>query len=147
MLETLLAEREIHRSLCAFARHMDSRQWAALDTILDAHASADYGIGVLRGRAAIVASLREFLDACGPTQHLLGNVVIDIDGEHARSSCYVSDMHLGTGEKSRLTFSTLGEYHDRWRRIEGRWWLVHRTKLSRALVGDISVLGRGLEGA
>lgn len=142
-LEMLLAERDIARTLYAFARAMDERDWSALDAILAADATADYGLGPLEGRGAIVAFMRSFLDKCGPTQHLLANLVIDVHGPRAASRCYVSDLHVGAGEKSHLIFSTLGEYGDDWRRVDGRWWIVRRRKLNRAHLGDISVLGPG----
>jgi hypothetical protein len=144
MLEILLAEREIQRALAAMARAMDERDWVALDEILSEDASAEMGMGELHGREHIVAFMRSFLDSCGPTQHLLGNLVIDVTGDSASSRCYVSDMHLGMGDKAHLSFSTIGEYHDQWRRIDGRWRMVYRRKLNRAHIGDISVLGRGL---
>jgi hypothetical protein len=109
------------------------------------NAGADFGLGPVSGRSAVVAVMRSFLDDCGPTQHLLGNLVIDVDnsGTSATSRCYVSDMHVGAGARSHQTFSTLGEYHDEWRRVGGRWWLVYRRKLNRALLGSIDVLGPG----
>jgi len=145
LLELLLAEREIGRALAAFARAMDERQWAALDEIIDVDAGADFGLGPVSGRSAIVAVMRSFLDDCGPTQHLLGNLVIDVDssGTSATSRCYVSDMHVGAGARSSQTFSTLGEYHDKWHRVGDRWWLVFRRKHNRALLGSIEVLGPG----
>ena len=142
-LEMLLAEREIYRALVRVARAMDERDWGALDPIVRADATADLGLGQVKGREAIVGVMRSFLDDCGPTQHLLGNVMIEVDGDSARSSCYVSDMHKGTGDKAALTFSTLGEYHDRWQREGGTWRMTHRTKLNRAHIGDIGVLGPG----
>lgn len=145
-LALLLAEREIARGLAAFARAMDERNWAALDDVLTGDATGDLGTGPLAGRAAIVGLMRSFLDACGPTQHLLGNLVVEVDGDTASSRCYVCDMHLGAGDKSHLTLRGLGEYHDRWRRIDGRWRMVHRAKLNRAAVGTFDVLGPGPEG-
>lgn len=142
-LSTLLAEREIQRAIVRMARAMDERDWAALDDILLPDATANLGMGTVAGRAAIVAFIRTFLDDCGPTQHLLGNLLVDVDGETAMSRCYVSDMHKGQGEKAHLTFSTLGDYHDQWRKVDGRWRMTHRTKLNRAQLGDISVLGAG----
>jgi SnoaL-like domain len=142
-LEMLLAEREIARALAAFARAMDERNWAALDRIVAEDARAEFGTGPVRGRAAIVGLMRSFLDDCGPTQHLLGNLAIDVEGAQARSRCYVSDLHLGTGANAALTFQTLGEYHDAWVLREGRWWLIERTKLNRAHLGSYAVLGTG----
>lgn len=142
-LETLIAEREIGRALYRFARAMDERDWAALDHVLTEDATADLGLGTVSGREAIVAFIRSFLDACGPTQHLLGNLVIDVEQERATSRCYVSDMHKGIGDKADLTFSTLGEYHDSWALRGGRWWMVHRRKLNHAHLGSLEVLGPG----
>jgi hypothetical protein len=142
-LETLIAEREIGRALYRFARAMDERDWAALDGVLVEDATADLGLGTVSGRAAIVAFMRSFLDACGPTQHLLGNLVIEVEKDRATSRCYVSDMHKGTGDKAHLTFSTLGEYHDSWERRGGQWWMIHRRKLNHAHLGSIEVLGAG----
>lgn len=145
-LETLIAEREIARAIHRFARAMDERDWAALDGVLIEEATADMGMGLVSGRAAIVAFMRSFLDDCGPTQHLIGNLLVEVDGERATSRCYVSDMHKGLGEKAQLTFSTLGEYHDSWVRRGGRWWMSHRHKLNRAQLGSIEVLGPGPAG-
>ncbi len=81
-------------------------------------ATAELGAGPLEGSAAIAESIRGYLDACGPTQHLLGNVLVDVDlaAGTATSRAYVSDVHLGQGSRSELTFSTLGDYHDTWER-------------------------------
>jgi hypothetical protein len=144
-LEMLRAERTISRALAGIARAMDERRWEALDSLVAADATADFGLGLLTGRPAIVTFIRSFLDDCGPTQHLLGNLVVDVatNGVDAQSCCYVSDMHVGAGDKAHQTFSTLGEYHDRWSRRGDAWWLVHRTKLNRAHLGSIGVLGPG----
>jgi SnoaL-like domain len=139
----LLAERDIARQLAAFARAMDGRDWAALDAVIAAEATADFGTGPVSGRAAIIHVMRSFLDDCGPTQHLLGNLTIEVEGARARSRCYVSDLHLGRGDNAALTFQTLGEYQDLWQCREAHWWLVERVKLNRAQLGSFAVLGPG----
>ena len=141
-LDTLRAEREIHRALVTLARAMDERDWVGFQDLLLPGATADLGTGLISGREAIVAFIRGFLDACGPTQHLLGNVLIDVRGHEAASRAYVSDVHKGRGERSMLTFSTLGDYHDQWRCERGIWRLSHRTKLNRGTLGDIAIFGR-----
>jgi hypothetical protein len=144
----LLAERDIARQLAGFARAMDARDWAALDSVIAEEASADFGTGEVSGRAAIIRVMRSFLDDCGPTQHLLGNLTIDLDadGTAARSRCYVSDLHLGSGAQAARTFQTLGEYQDSWARRAGRWWLTRRVKANRAHLGSFAVLGPGPAG-
>ncbi|MCX2982338.1 nuclear transport factor 2 family protein [Halieaceae bacterium IMCC14734] len=142
-IDTLLAEHEITRQLIRFARAMDTRDWSALDTITVDNIEADLGAGELSGREAMVINMRSFLDACGPTQHLLGNIIVEVDGDTATSEAYVSDMHVGVGERAGESFSTLGDYHDHWRRLDGRWLMTQRRKLNRAVLGNIDVLGSG----
>lgn len=142
-LETLLAERAIERRLFAIARAMDMRDWAALDAILLPDAVADLGLGAIAGRDAIVTFIRSFLDECGPTQHMLGNIVVDVNGDTAVSRAYVDDRHVGAADKAHLSFATLGEYRDQWRRIDGEWWLVRRDKDNRAHIGTFEALGPG----
>jgi hypothetical protein len=143
LLRMLLDEREIARALAGIARAMDERNWDAFRDLCAPQVGADLGTGALQGRDSIVALIRSFLDECGPTQHLLGNIVVEVLGERATSRSYVSDLHVGSAAKAHLTFSTLGEYQDRWQRTDGRWLLVHRTKLNRAHVGAFEVLGPG----
>jgi hypothetical protein len=142
-LQTLLDERAIYRQLCRFAEAMDRREWGWLDEVMLENAEGEYGLGRRTSRAEIVAEMRSFLDDCGPTQHLLANVIIDVDGDTATSRAYVADMHVGLGDKAHLTFRTLGDYHDRWVRTAAGWRIAERVKQNRAHVGDISVLGAG----
>lgn len=139
-LQVLFDEREIERALKQFARAMDDRDWTAVADILTDDAQGDFGTGRLRGSAAIVELIRGFLDNCGPTQHLLGNVVIDVDGDTAISRAYVHDVHLGSDADPSSRFYTLGDYTDTWqRRPDGSWRLTERIKTNRAHVGALDV--------
>lgn len=139
MLDVLLAERSIYRNLVAFARAMDERDWGAFAEFTAEEMTASLGRGEIVGRDNIVAFIQSFLDGCGPTQHLLGNVLIDIDGDSARSSAYVADLHLGRGEKKGVSFRTLGCYHDQWQRSESGWLMTRRIKDNRATLGSMEV--------
>ena len=141
-VEILLAEREIYRKLVRFARAMDDRQWDLIADLAVADLTANFGIGELNGRDAVIANMRSFLDDCGTTQHILGNVLIYINGDRASSQCYVSDMHLSSDKDSDLSFRTLGDYHDEWQKIEDAWFMTRRVKHNRALMGSIEVLGQ-----
>ena len=142
-LEDLLAEREIYRKLVLFAQAMDERDWAGLESITTADICADVGTGRLEGRDALVAVMRQFLDQCGTTQHMLGNVLIDVEGDSACSQAYVADMHLGGEGSEDITFRTLGRYIDKWRKEDGRWLMCERVKENRATVGSLAVFGFG----
>jgi SnoaL-like domain len=91
---------------------MDDRDWTTLARIIADDAIDDLGSGRLEGGAAIIDLIRGYLDHCGPTQHLLGNVLVDVTGATAVSMAYVHDLHLSTREP-QTAFHTLGDYHDR----------------------------------
>ena len=111
-LQVLCDERDVERALNLFARAMDDRDWAALADILAEDAQGDFGTGRLEGSTAIIAMIRGFLDSCGPTQHLLGNVVIDVTGDTAVSRAYIRDVHLNSAADPSTRFYTIGDYHD-----------------------------------
>ncbi|WP_407445150.1 nuclear transport factor 2 family protein [Rhodococcus sp. (in: high G+C Gram-positive bacteria)] len=133
-------ERAIYRNIVRIARAMDERDWAVVEEIIVPEATGDFGTGPLGSASEIVALLRDFLDDCGPTQHMIGNVLIEIDDNTAVSRAYVSDMHLGTGDLEGQFFRTLGDYHDSWVRTSEGWRLIHRTKKHTGLLGNIAVL-------
>lgn len=142
-LEILAAEREIARALARFARAMDERDWPVLHEIMLPGATADLGTGELEGPAEVVAVIRSYLDNCGPSQHLLGTMLIDVDiaGGTATSRTYVSDLHLGIDDRQGLSFSTLGDYHDEWHLVGDAWRMSRRTKHMHGTLGDIRVFG------
>ena len=142
-LNDLLAEREIYRNLVRFAQAMDNRDWQQFNHLTTDNIAADLGVGLKSGRDTMVGTIRRYLDGCGVTQHLLGNVLIDIDGEQASSQAYVCDMHLGKEGNENLTFHTLGLYKDQWQKINGQWLMTQRIKDNRATVGSMNVFKSG----
>jgi hypothetical protein len=138
-LEILLAERDITQQLTKFARAMDARDWESIANITAEDIRADFGLGEIRGRTALIQHIRSFLDTCGTTQHLLGNIIIQVNGTQATSESYVSDMHLCQDPDKNLYFRTLGNYSDAWTCINGVWLLNQRVKDNRALMGSMDV--------
>lgn len=141
-LRVLRDERDIERALNLFARAMDDRDWATMAQILADDVEGDLGTGRLAGTTAIVDMIRGFLDSCGPTQHLLGNIVIDVEGDTATSRAYIRDVHLNSAADPSTRFYTLGDYHDTWRRDgDGQWRITERIKANRAYVGPLEIFG------
>ncbi|SOX53860.1 nuclear transport factor 2 family protein [Mycobacterium ahvazicum] len=139
-LQMMRDERDIARALTLFARAMDDRNWDTMADILAENAQGDFGTGHLEGSTAIIEMIRGFLDNCGPTQHLLGNLVIDITGDTAVSRTYIHDVHLNSRADPSTRFYTLGDYHDTWqRRADGMWRLTKRVKANRGYVGPLEV--------
>lgn len=124
---------------------LDERDWDLLDDVFTPDAVARYGAAAapaVRGRAAIVAMIRSFLDRCGPSQHLLGNHVIDIDGDTADSVCKARVLHIGAGEHANITYECVGVYRDRLSRTAHGWRIAERTFVIDIELGDrAAVLG------
>jgi hypothetical protein len=87
--------------------------------------------------------MRGYLDGCGPTQHLLGNYRVELDGERATSRVYVRAFHIGIGAARGRTYEMGGEYRDRLERREGRWLSVGRVGEVFWELGSRDVLGPG----
>lgn len=140
-LQELCDERDVQRALNLFARAMDERDWAAMAEILDEDAEGDLGTGRRQGRTAIIDVIREFLDKCGPTQHFLGNVIIDVTGDTAVSRAYIRDVHLKATADPSTRFYTIGDYRHVAAPPDGSWCLTERVKANRAYVGALDVFG------
>lgn len=143
-LQPLLDEREIMRGLARFARVLDGKRWDELETVFAADVSFDYGTGQTEnGIAALTANMRRFLDVCGPSQHLIGSVMIDVEGDDAVSRAYVQARHQRAGDQGGPVFDTCGEYVDRWERRSEGWRIVHRLAIWATHSGDPSIIWVG----
>jgi hypothetical protein len=123
---------EIKDKLISYATSLDTKDWAALNSVFDKSATAEYGsdsIGLKiksSSRNEIVSMCKSSLNGCGFTQHLLGNFIINIDNENATSKCYVRVYHVGLEPNEKEFYEMFGEYIDDWRLIDNSWFIIHR---------------------
>ena len=139
-LQALLDEREITRGLSRFARILDEKRWDALSDVFAVDLSFEYGAGESEGIAALERQMRQFLDICGPTQHLIGSLLIDVDGDRAESRAYVQARHQRRDDAVGQIFDSTGEYRDRWQRRAEGWRIVRRDARWFLHSGDAAVL-------
>lgn len=131
---------EIMNALARYATAMDQRDWALLDSVFTEDFVYDAGEWVTHSRAEYLERLRPYLEGCGPTQHLLGNYQIAIDGDSARTEVYVRAFHVGTRELSSTTYEMFGVYRDEMRRTDAGWRSIHRTLRLQYELGSREVL-------
>lgn len=126
-----------------FARLLDTRQWDAIDTVFAPDVSFDYSSGREEaGIDALRATFRRYLDQCGPSQHLLGSIIVEFANDGAPvSRSYVQARHCGKGALADQWFDTNGEYVDTWRRDDGVWRIVRRDADFSIFVGNPAVIG------
>jgi ketosteroid isomerase-like protein len=134
-------ERMILNTLGDFARILDRKQWHRVREVFADDVSFNYGDGrEQQGIDAMRTQFTTFLDYCGPTQHLLGSIQLDMHGDTAVTRAYVQARHQGSGDKVHLFVDTNGEYIDRWERRPESWRIVRRDARWDLFMGDMSVL-------
>ena len=133
----------IVRVIDRYAEALDTRRWELLSEVFVPDLEFDFGEWTATSRDAAVAAIRGYLDECGPTQHLLGNYRIDVNGDAARSRVYVRAFHVGIGSASGKTYEMGGEYRDELRRTAEGWRSHRREGVVFWEVGSRDVLGSG----
>ncbi|ABP64579.1 Ethyl tert-butyl ether degradation EthD (plasmid) [Novosphingobium aromaticivorans DSM 12444] len=145
LIDELLAERAIRDGLARFARVLDAKAWDALGDVFAADLTFDYGLGEQVGLEALTVNMRRFLDVCGPSQHLIGSIMITVDPglQSATSRAYVRARHQRAGNSGGPVFDSNGEYVDRWEcRAEG-WRIVRRDALWQTQSGEAAIIWDG----
>ncbi len=139
-MEALLDQARIENVLKRYATALDSRNWQGLDDVFIEDATAHFqGMGHFNGRAAIVELISSALSATAATQHLLANIVIELDGNEARSKCYLQALHTGKGSFEGKAMTVWGEYRDQLRRTPAGWRIAHRELAGIHAEGDVGM--------
>lgn len=126
-----------------YSECLDTRDWPGLADVFTDDVAMDFGDWKHEGLDAVRRTIRSYLDGCGPSQHLLGNYRIALDGDRASSKCYCRVMHFGKGAHAGKTYETWIEYSDELVRTRAGW--RSQSRLGRAMMhqGDPSLLGPG----
>lgn len=112
---------------------VDSRRFSEIpEAIFTEDALDDHGFGLIQGREALRAMFVASADVLDATVHMLGNHALDLQGDRARSRCYVTAWHWSRstsdqGRSRSADFVSLGAYADELVRVDGRWLISHRT--------------------
>jgi hypothetical protein len=107
---------------------LDDRDWGRLRTCFTADAIGDYDPSApkFEGYDAIENLCRTALGPLDASQHLLGNYEIEIEGDVARSRCYLRAQHVKRGCEGGHLFEVAGYYRDEWVRREDGWRISRR---------------------
>lgn len=125
-----------------YATALDSRDWALLDQVFTPDVVGDFGAGRLSGREALRDLVRRMLGGSGPSQHLLANHCVELDGDAARCVCQVRAFSAGIGPNAGRSYELFGEYRDRLVRTREGWRIARREMAIHHEIGSREVLGR-----
>jgi ketosteroid isomerase-like protein len=119
---------EIAEVLYRYATALDTRDWALLSAVFVEDAVYRMGVrGEFAGPDAIADKLKDVLGPLRATQHLMGNPVITVDGDTARSTSYVRAQHYRTDHSNGgNTLDMGGIYADELIRTQDGWRIAHR---------------------
>ncbi|MGY1809518.1 nuclear transport factor 2 family protein [Blastococcus sp. SYSU D00669] len=127
-LQQLLDRTEIAELLARYSTALDERRWELLGEVFTPDASCDYGsLGSPDGLAEITALVRGTIGDLDATQHLVGNVVVAVDGDEATADCYLISQHVRRGTPGGEHYMLGGRYADRLVRTPAGWRIAHRT--------------------
>jgi len=119
--------------LTRYAVAIDTKDWTLLDTVFTPDATLDYESsgGPRAPYPDARAWLARVLEPMVMTQHILGNVTIELDGDSARSRAYYYNP-MGAGapdeEDGMLLFFNGGYYTDRLTRTAAGWRITERVE-------------------
>lgn len=127
-IDRLATESELFSLCCRYALAVDQRDFRALAEMFteDAQFLHDNGsTPSASDRDEIIAYMQGFLNASGPTFHSVHNVLITHDPAESNSATGIATAHADA-LTDRHVVSTAVRYHDRYRRIDGRWLFERR---------------------
>lgn len=115
----------IRRLLTLYARGIDRCDIETLRTVWWPGATADYGTGpgdAVEWSEGVVVALAQMRR----TQHFLGNMIVDIDGDAATAETYCRAYHEVDAPDGPFEMEVGGRYLDRLERRGGEWRIVER---------------------
>lgn len=129
----------IRAVLTLYAKSLDRRDFGAMRRVFTPDATGNYhAAGSYQGADVLSAFFERVLSQCGPTQHLLGSMDVQVRGDTATASTYLQAIHIGSKpgfEGQRLT--VWGEYRDQLVRTAEGWRIRHRELAPIHAEGDV----------
>jgi len=129
-IETLLARQDIEDVIYRYARGIDRLDFELVRSCYHSDALDDHGL--FRGNIdEFIEYVKDFLPRYAVTQHFMGNMLIEVEGEQARAETYAVAYHRkeltdGTGKDDVFGI----RYVDRFENRNGEWKIAHRVVAS-----------------
>lgn len=128
-LQELLDRQEIYDLLCRYCRGIDRWDRALLRSVY--HDDATDHRGFFTGSAdAFCDFAMATLKDIASCQHMLGNALIEIDGDVAFGEIYFQAHHRIIENGLEKDFFVGGRYVDRYEKRAGTWKIAHRSELN-----------------
>jgi hypothetical protein len=125
-LDVLLAKQACTELVYTLARGLDRCDKALLLSVFHPDATDDHG-GFKGTATEFVDWVTGLLPTMERTQHLIGNVLIEVSGDRAvGEACFVANHDMTDGAGRPVRMIAAGRYLDRFERRDGAWKIAHR---------------------
>jgi ketosteroid isomerase-like protein len=122
-LRNLADRAEISAVIARYCTALDTRDWELLREVFTPDAVRDGEAGV----AEIIALLRRTLERVDTTQHLVGNLVVHLEGDVATATSAAIAQHVRAGAPGGPDYLVGARYSDRLVHTPTGWRITHRT--------------------
>lgn len=127
-MQDYLAKQDIYELCCRYMRGLDRHDPALMREQFWADGWCEYGF--------FNSPPGEFIDFCMDAlkdhvanQHMIGNTLIELEGDQAYGEVYFQAYHKITGEDGYEDLTIAGRYLDRYERRNGIWKFAYRSEI------------------
>jgi ketosteroid isomerase-like protein len=124
------------------AQAQDRHDWSAVAATYAEDAVYRHPGGEMVGVEAIVQRTRNALEALDASQHLLGSMTVDVDGNTAHARCYFHAQHVREGARGGDLYTIAGTYADTLVRTPDGWRIRERVQTYQWRNGNRDVVVR-----
>lgn len=128
-VEWLVAHETVRQRMYAVSRAMDRLDRDLLAAQFWPDAEVDYGVfykGLIGGFLDVAM---RFQGAMRDTQHLVGNVLVRLEGAELAAECYVHAHHVIATEKGNAQLMVGARYLSRLQRRGDEWRIAYQTEV------------------
>jgi hypothetical protein len=125
-VQVLLDKQAIHDALMTYARGVDRCDPELMKSVYHPDAHDHHGPFSGNGWEFVEMFIPSSREDSTFTQHLIGNLLIEVDGDRAFSEAYFVAFVGRLADGVELVDAFGGRYVDQWERRDGRWGVSHR---------------------
>jgi hypothetical protein len=126
-IESVLAKQSIYELACQYSRGLDRLDAELLRSVFFDDAHCEYGF--YNGPpAAFVDFAMQALATHAANHHMVGNALIEVEGDEAFGEIYFQAYHKVSGDSGFEDLIIAGRYIDRYEKRDGVWKIAYRSE-------------------
>lgn len=127
-VETLIAKQDITELIYNYMRGLDRWDSSLLNSVFFDDAYCEYGF-INCGASDFIDFALGALKDHTANQHMVGNILIDVEGDEAFGEVYFNAYHKVKTENGFEDILIAGRYLDRYEKRDGVWKFAYRAEL------------------